>query len=631
MSRSPARDRTRAAAAVAAVTALAVAARLWALGWRVAHQDEARVADWILHYMQSGHWEYRAIIHGPFIPHVNGAVFSVFGPSDFTARLVVALVGGLLPAAAWLLRDRLRDAELVALAAFLAVNPLLLYYSRFMRNDVLVAAFSFLVVAAVVRAIDTDDPRYLHIAFPAAAMALAAKETALVYPAAWGGALALLLDHRLFEARAAGGSALAAVAALAARTARGLRDAWRHLLAGVGEFFALVVAFYAPKPDLYEALGNPSRLPGVVEAATLGSWDEFTRTWGSSGEHPYIPYFFQLNEMLLAGGLALVAFAALGFLVDRYGGGRRDAVSFFAYWGAAGVVGYPLAVDNAFPWEMVYVAAPLAVPAAVGVAAVYRRGVRYAPPVERPAAVVFGLAAAVALYAGAFLAGQGAGALVALDPLAVVALLAFVGALALIVALGDLSAAFPTGAQVVSAAAVVVLLVSAVHAGGVAYDTSYAAPQSPDNPLVQYAQPAGEMQPRLAQVDRIAERNDGVDVLFFGDDNEGCGDLLVQPTETWRPPEDPPCGWFSRLPLPWYFSAGDVTTGSATTVGAVANSSAPVVVALAEGSRGGPDNSAEDAAPVLDAYSRFRYQQYLSDRELVFFVHENATGTAAVA
>ena len=95
--------------AVLAIAALALLARLVFLGERVAHWDEGRVGYDILRYVATGAWEYRPIVHGPFLPQVNRFVFELLGASDFTARLVVAVVGGLFPLSALLFRERLRD------------------------------------------------------------------------------------------------------------------------------------------------------------------------------------------------------------------------------------------------------------------------------------------------------------------------------------------------------------------------------------------------------------------------------------------------------------------------------------------------------------------------------------------
>ncbi|MFB6218801.1 MAG: flippase activity-associated protein Agl23, partial [Halobacteriaceae archaeon] len=452
------RDRVGPGTALLAVSALALLARVWALGWRVAHQDESRVAHWILHYREFGVWEYRPIIHGPFLPHVNGVLFSFVPPSDFSMRLVVAVVGGLLPLVAWLFRERLRDAEVVALGLLLAANPILLYYSRFMRNDLLVAAFMLAALGLYVRAYDERDARYLYAGTLPFALAFTAKELALVYPVSWAGATLLLLDHRLVWATERDDWR----GELRDRVARAAVGVWRwrraFALAAL-EFLVVLVLFYAPKgtdPGLWSALANPVALPGVVDEALLGSWEKFTETWGGAGGEPYMPYFFALGKVLVAGALALLAFAAAGFVADRYSR-NRDAVAFCGYWGVAHLFGIPVAIDNPFPWETIHVVVPLAVPAAVGVALVYRLG------------------------RDALADGDTAGA----------------------------------------AAAAVLLLLAAGQVGAVAVDTSYVNPQSPDNDLVQFAQPAGEMQSTLERIYAVDRENgDAVDVLFYGEIKE---------------------------------------------------------------------------------------------------------------
>jgi len=87
-----------------AVTVVGLIARLAFLGGRIAHWDEGRVGYDILRYAATGAWEFRPIVHGPFLPHVNRVVFELLGASDFTSRLVVAIVGALLPLTAWLYR-----------------------------------------------------------------------------------------------------------------------------------------------------------------------------------------------------------------------------------------------------------------------------------------------------------------------------------------------------------------------------------------------------------------------------------------------------------------------------------------------------------------------------------------------
>jgi len=567
MSRTRDGSSARVAVALLAVAAAGLAARLWSLGWRIAHQDEARVAHWTLQYMELGAWEYRAIIHGPFLPHVNGVVFDLLGPSDFTMRLVVAAVGALLVLSAWLFRSRLSDVEVLALGAFLAANPVLLYYSRFMRNDVLLAAFMLTALGCFVRFLDTRRARYLYAGALPFALAFTTKENSLLYPVCWLGALALVFDGRMVLAGASGGDDAPSRYETAKRyAASALRGAWRHkldLALSAVVVAAVVVAFYAPKPGFYRLFSNPGIAGDVLHAATVGSYNEFADLWGSTStkQHSYVAFLRHDLNVLVAGGTALVAFSLLGFLHDRYATDRppRPLVAFCFYWGAFSVFGYPAVSDIAAGWTAVNALVPLAVPAAAGVGVVVRYGRR----------------------------GVETG----------------------------------NGAKVRLAAAV--LVVAAAGTGAVAAETSYASPQSPQNPLVQYAQPGGEMQPVIREVKSVAAANDGVDVLYYDDEDDDPDDGLEfhdnGGDDEFNVSTGPPPGWHDRLPFPWYLAHVDANATSVQTPSAFPADPPPVVISVA--------GEEDDFAPRLgDEYERHAYPRYLTDvsRTLVVYVDQTA-------
>ncbi|PSQ02605.1 TIGR03663 family protein, partial [Halobacteriales archaeon QS_5_70_17] len=311
----------RVVAAVGAIALLAVLARFLFVGARVAHWDEARVGYWILDYLRTGSYEYRPIIHGPFLQHANRAVFGVFGVSDATMRYVPALVGGLLPLTALLFRARLTDGETVALAGFLAANPVLLYYSRFMRGDLLVGAFMFAAFAFFLRASDTRRARDGLAGVGFTALGVTVKENAPVYVLCWLGAAAVVAWLRLVAARTRGERWLPDARTVRARmnAADGRRIAGTAL-AALAVFLAVVVLFYAPRGDggatLGAALADPARFPAVVREATVGSYAEFHRVWGSGdkADHAYLPYFRHLLGTLAYGASVLCLFALVGFL-----------------------------------------------------------------------------------------------------------------------------------------------------------------------------------------------------------------------------------------------------------------------------------------------------------------------------
>jgi uncharacterized protein (TIGR03663 family) len=563
--------RTRVRLLVVAITVLALGVRLVGLGARVAHQDEARVAYWAYRYMESGVYWYRPIVHGPFLTIINSHVFALLGANDFTMRLVVALVGGALPLAALLFAERLRDPETIALALFLAANPVLLYYSRFYRNDLLLAGFMLVAFGFFVRAYDHQRPFFLYLGVGVFALAFTTKENALVYPVTWLGALTLLADRRLLIGT--GHSPAQSFRNAVVRIRTGLRRWWLHVALAIVEFFAIFVFFYAPRgqaaepePTLSATLTDPTLLPALVGEAVLGSWRAFVEQWGSGSGEPYLDMAGALWSVLGAGAPVLLVFALVGFLADRYTGERpRDLVAFTFFWGFASALGYPIIVDNPFPWEVIHVIVPLAVPAAVGLALVARVGLAQLREWDT--------------------SDRG--------PLNRNTLVAVVAALVLVVAAGQV--------------------------GATAYSTSFENPQSADNELVQYAQSSSEMKPLLHDIRRIARANDGTDVLFYGDDPDFDGDELYAPNLDSHLTPTAGDGWFERLPLAWYLEAYEAETNSTDDAAAVRTAlrtgeRPPVVIAF------GPTNTcseeydnATDIDQYMSGYERYEVQRFLFD------------------
>jgi uncharacterized protein (TIGR03663 family) len=570
--------------AVLLVALLGLGARLVFLGARIAHQDEARVAYWTLRYLESGVFEYRPIVHGPFLPIVTRWSFALLGPSDFAARLPVAIVGTLLPVSALLLRDRLRNSEVVVLSALLASAPILLYYSRFYRSDIPTATFAFVAFGFFVRTYDHRRPRDLLFGTAALALSFTAKENALLYPVCWLGGLALLFDHRLFVARLRDSTPFAIAKR---RVWSALVGFWRwrwYLVLAVVEFLAIIVFFYAPRGggygppysqghlDLWLSLerlvvGRPGPFLAVVDEALIGSAEALSDQWLRSPENSYLPYLEDFLLTMQAGALVVSILAVLGFVVDRYASsGPRDVVALASYWGVASVFGYPIATDIQAPWATVHAVVPLAIPAAVGIALIYRWGV---------------------------------------DSLL-------------------------EGDEIGVTAAVLVLVLLGGQIGVSAYVGVYAHPQDPNNELVQYAQSSSpDLKPALMDtIGPIARENEGVDVLFYGQDfnsnNESAADFPGPPRGG---------GWYDRLPIAWYFEiheyrlerAGavmNVSSRAAPELVTSANRSAlpPVVIAFADSPEKHYDDHEGNIVSVLGDYTRYQFQRYAWSSPFVIYV-----------
>jgi uncharacterized protein (TIGR03663 family) len=362
----------RVTVAVLVLVAVALVARLVGLGERPFHWDEARVGYWSLRFLDTGTFTYRPVAGGPLLYVVNRHLFAVLPPSDWSARLFVAASGGLLPAVALLFRGRLRDDETVALALLLAASPLLVYYSRFLRGDVPLVGFGLLAAGAAVRLVDTGRRRYLFLLAAATSLALASS----------GFVVGHLLCLTVAAVLLANDAALVADSGTRARVeaAREALGRWATPLAGaVLLATAVLVVLFAPRAGAGGGPGlwTPSTWPAVLEAVLVGSVRRFfgvrvaTRRFG--GGHALVPYVTALVRTAVAVALPTTALALYAFLRDRYrAGSPRPVVAGHAYWGLAGVLVFPAIAEVNAPWVAVHVTAPLAVPAAVGLASVVR-------------------------------------------------------------------------------------------------------------------------------------------------------------------------------------------------------------------------------------------------------------------
>ncbi|GAA0208810.1 flippase activity-associated protein Agl23 [Halobaculum roseum] len=597
--------------AVLLIVAGSLLLRTVQLGQRVFHWDEGRVGYWILRFDATGEFFYRPIIHGPFLPVVNNVLFDLIGASDFAARLPVALVGGLLPLVALLLRHRLRDREVVALALLLSVDPLLVYYGRFMRGDVLVGGFAVAAFALVVYAIDTRRTLPLFGSAALLALGFTAKENALVYLACFLGAGFLLLDHRLVRTARRTGSPLdAAIGEVVALghflddwTAGSRTRLWierrvrerdpdahwapeagflGHLAVwipvgavGVAATFLGVVAFfYAPRPDLWQALGVASASAGaagadaaaptlgsVLHEATWGAGEKFWGTWAAGGHagHPYVPFLWDIVETLGYGSGVLVVLAIVGFLADGYGEARgtRSIVAYATYWGAASLVGYPVATDIEAPWAAVHIVLPLAIPAAVG--------------------------------------------------------------------LGELADSLRGGfasEDTVTAALAGLIVLAAV--GGVAVPNAdyWNSASEEDKQVLQWAQPENAYKEALQDAGAVARDNDeGADVLWVGTSTSRGTRLYVSDESSVdrMPPGGP--SWHSRLPTPWYLELHDANVTSTPPEARYdelppAEEMPPVVIAK--------PNDAAELESRLDGYDSREYAFRLWSERIVVFIDEEA-------
>ena len=136
------------------VAVAAAAMRFWDLGVRAFHHDESLHAFYAWNLFDSGDYIHNPMMHGPFQMEATAGLFFLFGDSDDTARLLYAIAGTALVLMPLLFRSRLGNRGALFTSMMLAFSPAMLYYSRFARNDILMAVWALGIVIAMWRYLD---------------------------------------------------------------------------------------------------------------------------------------------------------------------------------------------------------------------------------------------------------------------------------------------------------------------------------------------------------------------------------------------------------------------------------------------------------------------------------------------
>ncbi len=188
-------------AAFLALLVVALALRLWELGGRTMHYDEAihLYYSWRLSNLEG--FIHSPWMHGPFQIELVALFLRFLGDTDFAARLAYALFGTALVGLPFFLRDYLGRSGALLTGLMLAMSPSLLYFSRFGRNDIIMAFLALSLFILLWHYIHNPKNRYLFLASGVLAVAFASKETAYIITLIFG-ALAFLLAipySRLWE------------------------------------------------------------------------------------------------------------------------------------------------------------------------------------------------------------------------------------------------------------------------------------------------------------------------------------------------------------------------------------------------------------------------------------------------
>ncbi|MDE2518292.1 MAG: TIGR03663 family protein [Methanocorpusculum sp.] len=161
-----------------AILIVALILRFAFLDLKLFHHDEAIHAWFSYQLLTQGTYIYDPVYHGPFLYYVTAGMFALFGDSDLVGRILPCIFGtALIPLVYCLYRMGYLSGKTAIIAGiFVAIAPEMIYFSRFLRNDVFVVFFSLLIVVAFLAWIQKGKWYYLLLAGIAAALGMCSKE-----------------------------------------------------------------------------------------------------------------------------------------------------------------------------------------------------------------------------------------------------------------------------------------------------------------------------------------------------------------------------------------------------------------------------------------------------------------------
>ncbi|MFC1504734.1 flippase activity-associated protein Agl23, partial [Spirochaetota bacterium] len=193
-------------------------------------------------YAEKGHHIYDPMMHGPFLFIVNGTLMKIFGSNDFTSRLLPALCGILLVISCIFLKKELGPGGSLVAALFFMLSPHMVYFTRFLRMDAMVLLFTFWIVIAFIKYIQTQDHKrqalYFILCIASLALLYTVKENSYLHTFEFITFLAMIPLYRIIIDRDL------TFKELFSNCTKYLKNNWKLLLVSCFIFIVIFTIFY---------------------------------------------------------------------------------------------------------------------------------------------------------------------------------------------------------------------------------------------------------------------------------------------------------------------------------------------------------------------------------------------------
>src|SRR5687768_12390832 len=172
---------TNEVAIFAGLILLAIITRFYNLGARVMSHDESlhTYFSWLLYRGQG--YQHTPMMHGPWQFHLIALSYFLFGASDFTARIPAALFSIATIWMVWHWRRYLGKWGAIVAGLMMVISPFMLFYGRYVREDVYAGFSGVVLLYAILRYFDTGQRKYLFGVTIALIIHFLDKESSFIY------------------------------------------------------------------------------------------------------------------------------------------------------------------------------------------------------------------------------------------------------------------------------------------------------------------------------------------------------------------------------------------------------------------------------------------------------------------
>ena len=167
----------------AALIFIAIFTRFQNLDSRVMSHDESLHTYYSWRFAEFQDYVHTPLMHGPLQFHLIAFSYFLFGDSDGSARIPVALIGVISIALIYVFRHWLGRWGAIIAALLMAISPFMLYYQRYVRNEAIIVLLALLMFWAVFKYFENRQARWLYLLSISLSLHFAAKETAFIYVA----------------------------------------------------------------------------------------------------------------------------------------------------------------------------------------------------------------------------------------------------------------------------------------------------------------------------------------------------------------------------------------------------------------------------------------------------------------